>query len=423
MVSGMSYDTCSKEANFSRSLDAGALSGVGALATLLDAGRSNDGAARSLPKQRRPASAGPCGRPRADASSFPLSARSTGSRTPQQACRQRPRTAQDKKEALALFAKEIDDGLRDLRDEGQQRRKAAEATQRRNRHSLTGKPWMNGGACAGTVRSASLSRTRGGTTSGLFSDVQPLEASESAAAVRERQQLERKRTESAPIAGPWVSGGACAGTVRSASLSRTRGGTTSGLFSDFQPLEGSESAAAVRERMAETRNNEPVQKGRTVVDKLHKGQHWKSGGACAGTVRAPSLSRTHGTTCSGLFSDVQPLEGSESLASLQEKMGLVRQRQRKQRVAGAERRAQCYTGEPGASNRGRMARSASQPNLSRGREIIQEGDSEAQPPDEASILPHLREEFLDRCSEDIALDKTCAGSSFAMVRAAHCGGA
>merc|ERR1711924_209573 len=50
--------------------------------------------------------------------------------------------------------------------------------QRSRRHSLSGEPWKTGGACAGTVRPATLSRTRGSTTSGLFSDFLPLESSE-----------------------------------------------------------------------------------------------------------------------------------------------------------------------------------------------------------------------------------------------------
>lgn len=167
---------------------------------------------------------------------------------------------EEKREAVQLFNAELDDSLLDVKLDGQARRQTAEAMQRSRRHALTGDPWKVGGACAGTVRSASLSRTRGGTTSGLFSDFQPLEGSESAAALHERRTSKerpsgRPRREDAESVQksrahrqPWRSGGACAGRVRAASLSRTRGSTVSGLFSDVQPLAGSESMALLEEQ-------------------------------------------------------------------------------------------------------------------------------------------------------------------------------
>jgi len=175
---------------------------------------------------------------------------------------------QEKQEALRLFSRDLKETLCDRQYEGQLRREAAEAHQRSRRHTLTGDPWRSGGACAGTVRPPSLSRTHGSTTSGLFSD--------------------------------------------------------------FQPLEGSESTACLRERLAELRHPEAGKKRREEAEALRRsrahwqtGQPWRIGGACAGTVRSASLSRTHGSTISGLFSDVQPLAGSESIALMEEK---VRQR-------------------------------------------------------------------------------------------------
>mmetsp|Transcript_80632 Transcript_80632/g.142625 ORF Transcript_80632/g.142625 Transcript_80632/m.142625 type:complete len:347 (+) Transcript_80632:86-1126(+) len=174
----------------------------------------------------------------------------------------REKSQQDKRQALEQFNIELDESLFDLKLDGLARRQAAEAAQRSQRHSLSGQAWKVGGACAGTVRPASLSRVRGGTTSGLFSDVKLLEGSEFNAAVQERcskrhdakaskQRAEsRQRSRGQHRSGePWRAGGACAGTVRAASLSRTRGSTISGLFSDVQPLAGSESAALLQERM------------------------------------------------------------------------------------------------------------------------------------------------------------------------------
>merc|ERR1740130_1223916 len=161
------------------------------------------------------------------------------------------------------------DCSQETQDPGQLRREASEASQRSQRHSLTGEMWKSGGACAGTVRSASLSRTHGSTTSGLFSDFQPLEGSESLASkkvtdcsqeTQDPGQLRRQASEAAQrsqrhaLTGDrWKGGGVCAGTVRSASLSRTRGSTTSGLFSDTPMLAGSDSLAALRELVGEMR--------------------------------------------------------------------------------------------------------------------------------------------------------------------------
>jgi hypothetical protein len=249
----------------------------------------------------------------------------------------------------------------DAQDEGRLRRQEAEENQRKQRHSLTGAAWKNSGACAGTVRSAGLSRTHGSTTSGLFSECKPLEACDysfgkkskelSCQESRDTQDEGRLRREAAEstqrsqrhsLTGePWKNSGACAGTVRTACLSRTHGSTTSGLFCQPLLLEGSD-CASIRSRPS------TAQKQRQSICEVVAGP-WKSGGACAGTVRAPGLSRTHGSTVSGLFSDVQPLAGSESLAAMREK--------------AFNRRAKCSG--PVVDIPSKLVRSLSQPSLCR----------------------------------------------------------
>jgi len=58
------------------------------------------------------------------------------------------------------------------------RKLEVQALRRSRCHSVSGEPWKNSGACASTIRPACLSRPRGGTTCGLFSDVQMLAGSE-----------------------------------------------------------------------------------------------------------------------------------------------------------------------------------------------------------------------------------------------------
>lgn len=206
--------------------------------------------------RRRPASAGAC----LGGVRRPTSARAGSSAALKMwAKTSHEKTQKEKQESVRLFNSELEETLTDIKLEGQARREDVESRRRSRRHSFTGESWKVGGACAGTVRPSTLSRTHGGTTSGLFSDVQPLEGSESAAALQERLEEKsdfhagKKRRELAEslrrsrahfeTGAPWRSGGACAGTVRTASLSRTRGSTNSGLFSDVQPLAGSESEA------------------------------------------------------------------------------------------------------------------------------------------------------------------------------------
>lgn len=252
----------------------------------------------------------------------------------------------------------------ETQDEGRLRRQAAEATQLSQRHSLTGAPWKSSGACAGTVRPASLSRSHGSTTSGLFSDSKPLDSLEFRSS-KGPKELSRDMQDDGPFrrqaaeasqrsnrhsltGDAWKVGGACAGTVRTACLSRTHGSTTSGLFSQVLLLEGSDCAAMGRSSAPEKK-----QSSSCVV-----AGPWRSGGACAGTVRAPSLSRTHGSTVSGLFSDVQPLEGSESLAAMREKQ--------------AQRRTKCHKSSLCSGSSSCISRSTSAPSLCRKQVSISE---------------------------------------------------
>jgi hypothetical protein len=273
------------------------------------------------------------------------------------------RSLQEKQDALRLFSKDLKETMRDRQYDGQLRREAAEASQRSRRHSLSGDPWRSGGACAGTVRSASLSRTHGSTTSGLFSD--------------------------------------------------------------FQPLEGSESGACLRERIAEKRRPDAGKRRREEAEALRRsrahcetGQPWRIGGACAGTVRSASLSRSHGSTISGLFSDVQPLAGSESAANLAEKA-----RQREQRRSHQQTSSE--------SGRGRelgcgVARSMSVPSLPLARRSL--GSASSDVPQDSG-----REMCCSESSEaDSDMQGLCAGSALAKVRSARrnslgrrsaCGGA
>lgn len=375
----------------------------------------------------------------------------------------------------------------DAEDEGRLRRREAEENQRKQRHSLTGAVWKNSGACAGTVRSAGLSRTHGSTTSGLFSECKSLEACDytfgtqskelSCQESRDMQDEGRLRREAAESAQrsqrhsltgePWKNTGACAGTVRTACLSRTNGSTTSGLFSQPLLLEGSD-CASIRSRPS-TAQKQRQSNCATVAGP------WKSGGACAGTVRAPGLSRTHGSTVSGLFSDVQPLAGSESLAAMREK--------------AFQRRARCSG--PVVDIPSKLVRSLSQPSLCRssiyesttaslseetisptgsssteetaadsrresptGSSSTEEtaADSRRESPtgsssteetavdsrresptnsdlteevgiDSIPVTPASAEESAVELSEAPAMDKPCVGSAFATVRAARTGGA
>jgi hypothetical protein len=311
---------------------------------------------------------------------------------------------------------------------GALRRQAAEALQRSQRQAQSGESWRNGGACAGTMRTAGLSRTHGGTTSGLFSDFQPLEGSESAAAQnrkestvaedegklrRQAAQAKQQSQRHALTGEPWRNGGACAGTVRTACLSRTHGGTTSGLFSDFKPLEASEAAAAIQE----IQNASFGRKQKSKDSGLSRGP-WKNGGACAGSVRAPGLSRTHGGTTSGLFSDVQPLAGSESAVNLLEKRGHSRSFARKGscpdlRLSQASTRSGS-TGYPTSKEA-----SCDFEHASRSESESSKADEELELPLPIQIEKPWRAEVKDVAD----LTKPCCGSAFATVRAAHCGGA
>merc|ERR1719440_526474 len=150
--------------------------------------------------------------------------------------------------------------MKEVQDKGQQRRRTSASVQRSQRHPVTGEPWRNTGACGSSVRAGSLSRSSGYTTSGLFSDIQPLEGSDATAFRPESRQraphrvnagaegstkcseMRRKacgpvrRSSSMPAGERWRTTGACSGMPRPAWLSRPNGGTTSGLFSEVGSL-------------------------------------------------------------------------------------------------------------------------------------------------------------------------------------------
>lgn len=167
------------------------------------------------------------------------------------------KTQQEKQAALRMFMREQVEILQEVRDKGRNRRRASEAVQLSQRHVLTGDPWRNTGACANTVRTATLSRKHGCTTSGLFSDAQLLEGSESSTRLSDSTRSRRKDTDakamhrrscsSTSTVEPWRTTGACAGMARPPCLSRTHGTTTSGLFSDVRLLSESESEASLME--------------------------------------------------------------------------------------------------------------------------------------------------------------------------------
>lgn len=426
-------------------------------------------------KRARPASACPGGRRSASTSrldslpqSRPTSAHGWG--------RMR-KTAEEKQESLELFSRELAESLNERNEEGRERREAVEALQRSRRNPVSGQPWRNSGSCAGTVRSASLSRTRGSTTSGLFSDAPILEASEAAMKrssqtlgqtlpekMQDEGQMRRQQAEAVQrgqrnqTGDPWRNSGACAGTVRTVSLSRTRGSTTSGLFSEPQTLAGSESAAVLRERWQEVRTGEATgQKRREAAEATRKnrchsatGESWKVAGACAGTVRSASLSRKNGSTCSGLFSDVQPLAGSDSVANLAAKAEKRMQRRLRSTESGNTSK-DWINGSASASGTSSPDESTfSAPQPSRGleagawpHEVAQpsvsllpasasnEVEAEAlsnevpamrQPEVPASIEPEAmadNEEDTAQVWNEAELAKPCAGSGLAGVRAAR----
>merc|ERR1712232_751823 len=164
----------------------------------------------------------------------------------------------------------------------------------------------------------------------------------------------------------------------------------------------------------------------------------RSGGVCAGTVRAACLSRTHGSTSSGLFSDVQPLAGSESVALLKEKL--------EQRQQWRNRKCSMSSTEPCSRSKNLSASVPSLPLAHHGvpSESYQaEGDkSKTSSKLEAEVgrSPEMAEKRCEPeenaseaklCGEEhpcISPSKggSCAGSAFATVRAARrsaCGGA
>jgi len=421
-------------------------------------------------KRARPASACPGGRRSASTSrldslpqSRPTSAHGWG--------RVR-KTFEEKQQSLELFSRELAESLGERNEEGRERREAVEALQRSRCNPVTGQPWKNGGSCAGGVRSASLSRTRGSTTSGLFSDAPILEASEAAMKrssqplgqtlpekIQEEGQMRRQQADAVQrgqrnlTGDPWRNSGACAGTVRTVSLSRTRGSTTSGLFSEPQTLAGSESAAVLRERWQEVQRGEATgQKRREAAEATRKnrchsatGDSWKVAGACAGTVRSASLSRKNGSTCSGLFSDVQPLAGSDSLANLAAKAEKRMQRRLRSTESGNTSKEWINASASGSGTSSPDEITFSVPQPSRVEAGAWPHEVEAQPSVSSELeaeepealsndVPAMRQpesasvelEALADNEEDTAqvwneaeLAKPCAGSGLAGVRAAR----
>jgi len=276
-----------------------------------------------------------------------------------------------------------------------------------------------------------------------------------------RQQADAvQRGQRNLIGEPWRNSGACAGNVRTASLSRTRGSTTSGLFSEPQTLAGSESAAVLRERWQEVQRGEATgPKRRESIEAARKnrchsatGESWKVAGACAGTVRSASLSRKNGSTCSGLFSDVQPLAGSDSLANLAARAEKRMQRRLRSTQSGNTSKDWIDGSASGTSSPDEITFSVPQlsraearawphevaePSVSSEVEAAQPSELEAEPealsnnvpamrePEPASLLPEALEALADN-EEDTAqvwneaeLAKPCAGSGLAGVRAAR----
>lgn len=203
--------------------------------------------------QRRPATAGICRNLGASDTVSKFRSCSTQSNFHAQ--------SKEKRQAcLDLSMQEVSDIQRSVKEEDQAPRKKCQNRQK------------------GAVRSASLSQHRR-FGSGLFSDVLPLEASEAEHRIEDGQRKKRevevdirkgalatdegsarqRRMKEVDASGksqshsqPWRSIGACANTIRAPFLSRTRGATTSGLFSDVQCLASSESDALIMERRGRT---------------------------------------------------------------------------------------------------------------------------------------------------------------------------
>lgn len=292
----------------------------------------------------------------------------------------------------------------------------------------------------------SLSRTRGSTTSGLFSDPAPMASSEHAAAKEVTQnsegqdegQLRRRAAEATQrrqgysLCGEVWKSGACVGAVR-------------GVFSEPLSMAGSESVAALRERILELQGDVNGQKQRETPEAarkkrchLAKDDQWRNGGACAGTVRAPCLSRKRGSTVSGLFSDVQPLAGSESAVAMAEKKQHMRQMRQH---LDAERRSHTSNCELDGRSR-HITRSVSQPNFcdhrtSKTYDVFEGspvfdpeveaglgmGGQTGQAEEDASEHDAARQHYVEsqpRYQTDS--EKPCAGSALATVRAARHGG-
>jgi len=162
-----------------------------------------------------------------------------------------------------------------------------------------------------------LSRVHGSTTSGLFSDVRPLEGSEIDLKLLEKDNQKQHGTK---IRRPSSVGVARSQReCRESSDDPLRGTSTSslcggGLFSDDKPIESSESSV----HRAWERRPQSAQR-RDSRGHSSQVEPWRHACAGAGLFRSVTLSRVHGSTTSGLFSDVRPLEGSEIDLKLLEK--------------------------------------------------------------------------------------------------------
>lgn len=145
----------------------------------------------------------------------------------------------------------------------------------------------------------------------------------------------------------------------------------------------------------------PSRSRRTEVEELRKtrsqslgGQPWKITGACATTIRAPCLSRTRGSTTSGLFSDVQCLSACESEISFMKSQG----RTWRPWSASTSRAHSLRSRRSGTTSE---TSSHATPNLS---QELQEVDRR---------LPH---EFLDSDSDEEVSNHQCLGDAGTGIR-------
>mmetsp|Transcript_42478 Transcript_42478/g.75288 ORF Transcript_42478/g.75288 Transcript_42478/m.75288 type:complete len:363 (-) Transcript_42478:29-1117(-) len=163
----------------------------------------------------------------------PTSAAPYGCRSASEARRRSPSSARGN-----LFPKSKEEGEECLVPPRQDISKRLCSGQEKGQHRPPGEPRRSSRACTETLH---VAKQRGDDD----------EVSSSRSRRQEVEDLRKTRTQSS-CGQPWKVTGACASTLRPPSLSRPRGSTTSGIFSDVQCLSACESEISFMESRGRT---------------------------------------------------------------------------------------------------------------------------------------------------------------------------